>query len=412
MAISVEEALSIVYANTTARSTQILPLESIVSRVLAEDIVATHDLPPYDNSAMDGYAVKVADAGSCVEVTHTILAGDRDESILYDGACAKIMTGARIPAGTESIVPIEDVLTCDEGVKLPDTLRSGQHIRLRGEDIGSDDPLLQKGERLFAHHITLLASQGISHVKVFKRPRVAIFASGSELKMHFERIEGHQLYNTNTPTFAARVQELGCEVDLIGTAIDTLESLQEHIENALDSDLIITSGGVSVGDADYTKQAFGTFDIEVLFDKVDIKPGKPTTFGKIGKTIVLNLPGNPMAAAMNLELFGKSIILALSGADARYLGTIDTVMGAEYRTRPGRRSLIPGVFDGNCFKALEKFAPGMISPLASANSFIMIDERVARLGEGEKVKVIPIRFSFDQTRSVPLITTGADDHQG
>jgi len=201
-------------------------------------------------------------------------------------------------------------------------LVDSRHIRFAGEDILQDDKLLSSGERLHAHNITLLASQGISHIKVYKKPKIALFASGSELKMHFESVTSYQLYNTNTPTFYSRALELGCEVDFIGTAVDTMDDIKEHIQSALDSDLIITSGGVSVGDADFTKEAFAAFDCDIFFDKIAIKPGKPTTVGKIGNTMVLNLPGNPLAAALNFELFAQSIILCLSGAEDKYIRPI------------------------------------------------------------------------------------------
>lgn len=405
MAVSVEEALTLIYENVTPKSTELLPLEMTGGRILAENITAKYNLPPFDNSAMDGYAVKTTDEGKCVDVLHTIFAGDKDESMIFEGSCARIMTGAKIPEGTECIVPIENVFECDNGVVLPDLLKTGQHIRLCGEDIESEDLLLSTGAKLFAHHITLLASQGITHVKVFKRPRVALFASGSELKMHFESVGAHQLYNTNTPTFTARAEELGCEVSFIGTAEDSLEAIHRHIESALDSDLIITSGGVSVGDADYTKEAFGAFGFEIFFDKINIKPGKPTTFGKVGKTCVLNLPGNPFAAALNFELFGQSIILALSGSKDKYLGSIAAEIDEDYPVKPGRRTLIPGFYDGRFFKPSEKFAPGMVSPLAKANGFIMIDEAIAKLTKGASVKVIPTRFSLNQPEPGLLVTS-------
>ncbi|MDX1295675.1 MAG: molybdopterin molybdotransferase MoeA, partial [Sulfurimonadaceae bacterium] len=346
MAVSVEEALQLIYNNVKPKATELVPIEEAVGRTLAQDVTATHNLPPYDNSAMDGYAVKVADAGRAVEVLKTIFAGDNDESRLFEGSAIKIMTGAKIPDGTECIVPVEDTEPADEGVRLPEGLKAGRHIRLCGEDIQQDDALLTKGQALGAHHITLLASQGISHVMVHQRPRIALFASGSELKMHFENVESYQLYNTNTPTFMARAQELGCEVRFIGTAEDTLEAIKDHIASALDSDLIITSGGVSVGDADYTKEAFDTFGFEKFFDKVNIKPGKPTTFGRIGSTLVLNLPGNPLAAALNFELFAQSIILSLGGSNEKYLGSLQASMPDDFSVKPGRRTLVPGWYDG------------------------------------------------------------------
>ena len=404
MAISIEKALELIYENTPKKHLKILPIESILDMVLAQNVVAVHNLPPYDNSAMDGYAVKISDAKKLVRVNHTIFAGDDSKEELECGFGIKIMTGAKIPLGTECIVPIEDVEVKEDGVVLPENLKLNRHVRFAGEDIKSGTTLLKIGQKLHAHHITLLASQGISHIKVYKKPKIAIFGSGNELKMHFESIESHQLYNTNTPTFYARAQELGCEVEFIGTAYDTLEDIHAHIESALDCDLIITSGGVSVGDADFTKEAFGAFGYEIFFDKIEIKPGKPTTFGKIGSTCILNLPGNPLAAALNFELFGQSIILTLSGSTNKYLNTITTKMQDDYKLKQGRRTLVPGFFDGNSFKPYKKFAPGMISPLAESNAYIIIDESCGFLEKGSVVKILPTRFSFTCRDSVNLVS--------
>ena len=404
MAVSVEKAIELIYEKVSKVSLKILPIEQALGSVLAEDIISTHNLPPYDNSAMDGYAVKISDAGKCVSVNHTIFAGDDSHEELACGNAIKIMTGARIPLGTQCIVPIEDITECEDGVMLPDNLVMSKHIRFCGEDIKSDEKLLKKGDRIGAHQVTLLASQGISHIKVYKRPKVALFSSGNELKMHFEDVESHQLYNTNTPTFFARATELGCDVEFIGTAADTLEDIKLHIKDALDSDFVITSGGVSVGDADFTKEAFEAFEYENIFNKVEIKPGKPTTFGKIGNTFILNLPGNPLAAALNFELFAQSIILALSGDRSKYINTIDAKMKEDYKLKAGRRTLLPGYFDGEFFKACDKVAPGMILPLAMSNSYIMIDESIDFLASGSDVKVIPTRFSFTSKKEVDLRT--------
>ena len=404
MAVTVEEALELIDSLNVTRRQEFIPIESACGRILATDIIARHNLPPFDNSAMDGYAVLCADAGKTVASVDTILAGDNNTAKIVEGEAVRIMTGARIPEGAECIVPIENVTVTGESVTLPDTLKAGQHIRLCGEDIEIDDLLLKKGEKLYAHHITLLASQGISHVGVYQKPRVALFASGSELKMHFEKIEAHQLYNTNTPTFSARAQELDCDVHFIGTATDSIDALLSHIESALESDLIITSGGVSVGDADYTKEAFSHFGFTPLFEKVSIKPGKPTTVGRIGKTLILNLPGNPLAAALNFELFGQALITRLSGTAAPYQNTIACTMKHTHPLRPGRRTLLPGFYDGNTFQVCDKFAPGMISPLAASNGFIMVDENCSGLEEGDTVRFIPTRFVWRSTSRVPLVS--------
>lgn len=405
MAVTVDEALSLIFKEVRPKSKQLLPIEMALGHVLAEAITATHNLPPFDNSAMDGYAIKIEGAGEALDCAHTIFAGDKEEIRLQDRNCIKIMTGARIPHGCEAIVPVEETTLDGEKVIMPANVKAGQHIRLTGEDIQSGDLLLESGERLHAHHITLLASQGISQVQVYKKPRVALFASGSELKMHCEQVTEYQLYNTNTPTILARCQELGCNVQFIGTAVDDLASIHEHIESALDSDLIITSGGVSVGDADYTKEAFSAFDYECLFEKIEIKPGKPTTFGRIGNTYVLNLPGNPLAAALIFEIFGQSTVNALSAVKEKYLSTLHATLTKPYKTRPGRNTLVPGFYDGETFEVCDKYAPGMISPLAKSNGLIFVDESVSELKAGAAVKVIPTRFSFNASEQKSLFTT-------
>ncbi|MBU0631512.1 molybdopterin molybdotransferase MoeA [bacterium] len=404
MAVSVEEALRLIYENVKQKTTKILPIESALNHVIAYDIIATHNLPEFDNSAMDGYAVKCDATGKSIEVLHTIFAGDKEELFLNDDAAYKIMTGAKIPAGCEAIVPIEDVTTEGVNVIFKNEIRHGAHIRIAGEDIEIGDTIISKGTYLCAHHITLLASQGISHVCVHNKPHIALFASGSELKMHYEQLDAHQLYNTNTPTFAARAKELGCEVEFIGTARDSLEEIKAMISKALDYDLIITSGGVSVGDADFTKEAFAAFDFKTLFEKVEIKPGKPTTFGKVEGSYVLNLPGNPLAATLNFELFAKAAILALSANEAKYINFIETKIKDDLKLKAGKRTLLPGIFDGSTFVPSSKFAPGMVSPMAEANGFIMIDQEVNELKSGSMVKFISTRFDFTCKEQKDLIT--------
>ncbi|MFA5216175.1 gephyrin-like molybdotransferase Glp [Sulfuricurvum sp.] len=404
MAINVEGALKEIYTLSLPLGSEIVTLESAVHRVLAEVVIASHSLPSFDNSAMDGYAVRVEDAGKTLKQSCVIFAGDGDEIRMVEDQCIRIMTGAKIPQGCEAIVPIEEVRVENDSVALPHTIKPSQHIRLKGEDIQSGMQLLDIGTQLYAHHIALLASQGITHIRVYRRPKVALFSSGNELKMHFESLGANQLYNTNTPTFASRAAELGCDVIFTGTAEDTLESIQNHIRNALSADLVITSGGVSVGDADYTKAAFTSLGFEGSFESVDIKPGKPTTFGRIGNTLILNLPGNPLAAALCFELFGQSAILALSGRSDKYLSTITTRIANPFKMKKGRRSLIPGWFDGATFTPSPVFGPGMVLPLSRANAFMMVDASVEGFEEGSEVKIIPTRWCMSSTVQHSLVT--------
>lgn len=404
MAISVEEALKLIYTLALPTQTEIVPIENAIHRVLCETITAKYSLPSFDNSAMDGYAVRSEDAGKTLMQSCTVFAGDGNDIRMVEDQCIRIMTGAKIPQGCEAIVPIEEVSVNGDQITFPALIKPSQHIRLKGEDIQAGMILLEKGVMLHAHHISLLASQGITHVKIHRRPRVALFSSGNELKMHYEALGANQLYNTNTPTFAARTEELGCDVIFTGTAEDTLESIQEHIRRSLNADLIITSGGVSVGDADFTKEAFTSLGFETAFESVDIKPGKPTTFGRIGDTVILNLPGNPLAAALCFELFGQSTILSLSGRSDKYLSTITTRIGEPFKMKKGRRSLIPGWFDGASFTPSEKFGPGMVLPLSRANAFMMVDEKVEGFEAGAAVKIIPTHWCMSSKTQNSLIT--------
>ncbi len=404
MAISVEEALNLVYTFVSPTQTEIVPIENAVHRILSEPIIAKHSLPSFDNSAMDGYAVRTEDAGKTLKQVCVIFAGNPDDVRMVEDQCIRIMTGAKIPQGCEAIVPIEEVIVNGDQITFPSTIKPSQHIRLKGEDIQAGMELLSEGTMLYAHHISLLASQGITHIRVYRRPRVALFSSGNELKMHYETLGANQLYNTNTPTFAARAQELGCEVIFTGTASDSLESIREHIERSLNADLIITSGGVSVGDADFTKEAFQTLGFESGFESVDIKPGKPTTFGGIGNTVILNLPGNPLAAALCFELFGQSAILALSGRADKYLSTLTTKISEPFKMKKGRRSLIPGWFDGASFTPSEKFGPGMVLPLSRANAYMMVDASVEGFEKDAVIKIIPTRWCMSSEKQSSLIT--------
>lgn len=408
MALSVEEALNQIYRHVGPKGTEIVAIEACSGRVLAQEIIAAHDLPPFDNSAMDGYALTCNDAGHTRPLGGTILAGGREAHVLAPQTVMKIMTGARIPQGCEAVVPQEETQTSAQGVTLPASIRQGQHIRRRGEDIRAAQTLLRPGTRLYAHQITLLASQGISQVLVYQKPRVAVFASGSELRMHFESLEAHQLYNTNSPTFVLRAKELGCEVCFIGTAHDSIDDLAKHIESALDADLIITSGGVSVGEADFTKAAFARFGMETFFDKVEIKPGKPTTFGRIGRTLVLSLPGNPMAAALNFELFGQSILLALSGDGEKYLKPLHVKLKSPLRLKNGRVTLLPGWFDGSHFEPAAKASPGMISPMAQANGWILLDADGCSLEADATVRMFPTHYSFTCNEPFWTLTPSSD----
>ncbi|MBS9782553.1 MAG: molybdopterin molybdotransferase MoeA [Arcobacter sp.] len=394
MAVDFDKALDIIYNNITNKNFEVLPIENALARICYEGIYAKYSLPSFDNSAMDGYAILYEDKNEELEVIDTIFAGDNNDKILKKNTCIKIMTGARLPSNANTIVPKEDVQIKENKIILQKPCKKFQHIKYIGEDIKKDEVLIKKGEELNFSKISLLASQGISHIKIYKKPKVVIFSSGEELKQHFEQIQEHQIYNSNTPTLMARAKELGCEVSFIGQARDNIDSIKELISNCLDADLIITTGGMSVGDADFTKDAFRELNIEVLFDGIKIKPGKPTLFGKIGNTFILNLPGNPLAGALIFEIFGKAIVQKLLSAKEFYPNFIQTKIKKYYKNKKGRITVIPGYFDGEFFEVSPKFSPSMVSPLSKCNALIVLDEKIEELKENQDIKILPINWKF------------------
>jgi len=394
MAHSITDALEIIQEQISPLDVEILPIEEALHRIVAKEYIAQFHLPRFNNSAMDGYVVKVADARKVVVCKESIYAGDNPQMELQEGTAIKIMTGAPIPKGGEAIVPIEQV-TCDgNNITLPEKLTHNHFIRMAGEDIEKGSLFLRKGEKINAYTIAALASQGITHLHVYRTIKVAIFATGDELRPHYEKIEEHQLYNSNSPMFLARSRALGCEVRLVQTSADTLEALESAIRSTLDADIIITSGGVSVGDKDFTKEAFSNLGAQTLINKIDIKPGKPTTISRIQKTIVVNLPGNPLAAMVNYEIFLRAIVRKMSGARAFHHATVTTTLKDDFVTKGGKYSVVLGSFDAQGFSPLRPQMPGMVSPMQHADGLLLLRPEVTHLAKGSQVKMLPILWEF------------------
>ena len=395
MGICIKEALRRIISNITKVSYEIIPIENAQARISATQIKAKYSLPSFNNSAMDGYAVNIEDSGKKVKVIDSIFAGSSKQTTFKENECIKIMTGARVPNGTTAVIPHELVeVLKDDFIILPEEIKQNQHIRFIGEDLLKDDVILNDGDEINYATITMLASQGISHIKVYRQPTISVFTSGEELKLHYEQIEEYQIYNSNTPTLLARSKELGASVVFSGMANDSVESLQEMIKNSLHSDLIITSGGVSVGEADFTKEAFASLGMEVLFDGITIKPGKPTVFGKIGNTYILNLPGNPLAASLIFEIFGKIILQKLTGNKNIFHNTLITKMGEDMNNKKGRTTLIPGFFDGEYFNPSKKRSPGMVGVLHNCNAIMVLNKQNEYIKKDTIVKILPINWKF------------------
>ncbi len=392
MAVTIFEALRLVETQCFTLSTEVIPIETALERIAAQTLYASIALPTFNNSAMDGYGLK--GEHDHYHIIGKVLAGDTHTYTLQEGECIKILTGARVPESVERVIPQENTLESTNSIEIVKSVPFGANIRHRGEDISEDEVIIKKGDAINAAHIGLLASQGVTHIEVYRKVRVGVFASGSELKLHFEKLQDSQVYNSNTLYLLARSEELGAETRFVGKSKDSIESLKALVEAGLDCDVIITSGGVSVGEADYTRAAFAELGMETFFDKVMIKPGKPTTFGRIGNTLILNLPGNPLASALNFEIFGKFLIHAISGRREKHHRYLYTQISQEFRSPRPVANVIPGYFDGTLFTPAKKFAPGMVNVLSHCNGYIVIDPETDLLQKGDIVRFLPIKWDF------------------
>ena len=402
MQVSIFEGIEKIVQNIKKLKTKIVPLENAIGKVSAKTLKATISLPRFNNSAMDGYGLK--GEHQTYKIVGKILAGDDIDITLNDGECIKITTGARTPNTVDKVIPQENTTSHDNTITVQKELKHFANIRKKGEDIQEDETIINDGDTITSNYISLLASQGITHIKIYQTPKVAIFASGSELKMTYETLKNAEIYNSNTPYLHSRSQELGCDVTFVGKSEDNLESLKSLVENSLEYDMIVTSGGVSVGEADFTKDAFKAFDIKTAFDKVSVKPGKPTNFGMIANTAVLNLPGNPLAASLNYEIFGKLIINCLSGKKNIYQNYISCKMGKNFKTNRPVDTIIPGFYDGISFEPAYQFGANMVNVLNHCNGYLVIGADTDEIKEGELVKFLPINWGFESEKVIDFLS--------
>ncbi len=294
-------------------------VEAALGRALSEDIVALRTLPSWDNSAMDGYAVRAADTGTGdarLRVVETLFAGQRPQRAIGPGECARIMTGAPMPEGADTVVMQEKTRRAspdDPFVDILETARKGQNVRDRGEDAKQGELLLPRGTPLGLPEAALLYAQGIGRVCVPRRPRVAILATGDELVPVGTPLHSDEVVDINSPNLAEAVRRAGGAPEPLGIAKDDPADVRRKLEGGIGADVLITSAGASVGERDFTKEVLGQLGVQMQFWKVAIKPGKPLAVGVLGKTLVLGMPGNPTSSLVVFELFGRPALKRMLG---------------------------------------------------------------------------------------------------
>jgi len=290
-----------------------VPIAQAAGRVVAEDVRARVDLPPFESSAMDGFAVRAADLPGTLAIAGESAAGSPFGARLEPGFAVAISTGAVVPEGADAVVPIERVVKSANTVEISLEVEPGAHIRPRGGDVATGDVVARAGERLTSARLAAAAASGLAELSCIRRPQVAVLATGSELVAPGAPLGLGQIYETNTLMLASALAAAGAGVLTQPSAADDEATLRQALERALESDVLVTSGGVSVGEHDLVRAVERELGVEEVFWRVAVKPGKPVSFGVRGDTLVFGLPGNPVSALVGCELFIKPALRALQG---------------------------------------------------------------------------------------------------
>ncbi|MEM9069036.1 MAG: gephyrin-like molybdotransferase Glp [Myxococcota bacterium] len=404
--ITIAEALARMMPAFTPRGREFVPLDEARGRVLASDLLVREDAPPFDNSAMDGWAVHAPDVASAAENTPVVLpiagesrAGGPPPRTLVAGSAMRIFTGAPLPAGADAVVVQEDSELTGEGVALRFASERYRHVRRKGSDLRKGDVLVTAGTPIHAGSIALLASQGIDTVEVVRRPVVAILSTGDELRDLGEAREAGTIVNSNAPMLAALVEEAGAVPLRLPRAPDQLEVVTERLREALDADLLLTSGGVSVGDYDVVREAFTQAGIEMDFWKVAIKPGKPLAFGVHDGTPAVGLPGNPVSAYVTFQLFVRPGLRRMLG-DARPFPKVHRlVLDGDLQHRPGRTELVRGRWTERGVAPHGHRGSGSLASIAEAEVLIVLPAEIEHLSAGTEVSVLVLQ---DRDESPPF----------
>ena len=377
--------------------TERLHIRAALGRVLAEDVVSGIDVPAHDNSAMDGYAFRhedlKAEGETTFEVVGTSFAGRPYAGQVGAGRAARIMTGGVMPAGADTVVMQERVTAAGAAVRIPAGQQKGQNVRLAGADIRRGGVVFQRGQPLRPAEIGMLASLGIGEVAVFRKLRVAFFSTGDELVGIGSALAPGQIYDSNRYTIHGMLTRLGCEVLDLGVVRDDPAEIERAFREASQAaDVVITSGGVSVGEADFVKQILNQLG-EVLFWKIAMRPGRPLAYGKLGQAHFFGLPGNPVSAMVTFYQFVRDALLVLMGVpEPQPIPTFRAVCTSPIKKAPGRTEFQRGILslsaDGRwTVRVTGDQSSGILSSMSQANCFIVLPDAQGATPVGAEVDV-------------------------
>jgi molybdopterin molybdotransferase len=405
--ISVEEALGILLSNLPARRVEQVPFQSALSRVLAEDLVATSDIPPFYRAAVDGYAVLAADVQNVpveLNLVGESRAGGGMPGRMKSGETMSIMTGAPVPDGADAVQMVEMCRPMDEERKISilKPIRAGNNIAPRGSEAKAGNTILQTGHRVGPAEIAVMATFGYSHVKVYRKPSVAIFATGDELVEFDQSPRPDQIRNSNAYCLASQLRLMDLDADYLGIVRDNKEELRRKMLLGLERDVLIITGGVSMGEYDFVCHVFQDLGLEILFSKVAIKPGKPTVFARRGDNLVFGLPGNPISALITFECFVRPVLGRLCGMTSPELPRMKGELLADMRQSPGRMAFMPAWVswkdDRWTVEPLSWKSSADIIGFTGANAAFIFPKNRDFLGKGEIVELMMLPDFFARQR--------------
>lgn len=394
--LSLEQALTKMLSQVMpSPTTEIIALTDAAGRITASAIASPIAVPPFANSAMDGYAVRCHELsnGIPLPVAGKAFAGSPFKEVWPENTCIRIMTGAPIPEGADAVIMQEQAVTSEQGVTFTGNVRIGQNIRLAGEDIQQGAAVFPAGVKLGAAQLPLLASLGIAEISVYRALKVAIFSTGDELQAIGQPLAEGQIYDTNRFAVKLMLQQLGCKIIDLGVIRDDQQALRAAFQQAdAAADLVISSGGVSVGEADYTKQMLDELG-DIGFWKLAIKPGKPFAFGKLDNAWFCGLPGNPVSAVLTFYQLLQPLLAKLSGHTAwQQPLRLKAKAMTPLKKSPGRLDFQRGIFSSNADGQLEVRTTGhqgshVFSSFSQGNCFIVLERERGSITVGETVEI-------------------------